>query len=37
MKLLKSLQLLIDPESKFGLRWEVLGLLDELLQSTKME
>ncbi len=27
-----ALQLLTDPESKFGLHWEVLGVLDELLQ-----
>ena len=30
-----ALQLLTDPESKFGLRWEVLGVLDELLQKKK--
>ncbi len=28
-----ALQLLTDPESKFGLRWEVLEVLDELLQK----
>jgi len=32
-----ALQLLTDPESKFGLRWEVLGVLDELLQKKKMQ
>ena len=30
-----ALQLLTDPESKFGLRWEVLGVLDELLEKKK--
>ena len=30
-----ALQLLTDSESKFGLCWEVLGVLDELLQKKK--
>lgn len=30
-----ALHVLTDPESKFGLRWQVLEVLDELLQKKK--
>ena len=30
-----ALQLLTDRERKFGLHWEVLGVLDELLKKEK--